>query len=351
MIIQELKINNLRNLSSVDIELSTGLNLIVGPNASGKTSLIESAYLLGRGKTFRGPRQENIIQDGKEQATIFAKMVGQTRETIGLIKRRKGMEISINGSRQRKVSTLADHFPLNLITPKTYELIEASPEIRRRFLDWAVFHVEPSYKNIVSSYLKLVKERNHLLKNDHSLLSHWEASIEKQADSITKYRKGYLTKLTPYFNEVVERYQKMPQLLILYHQGWSDASQSLSSVLESKREIDISRGFTSAGPHRADLKILVDGKMAKYRLSRGEQKIATVALILAQIKLLKQQANKQPLLLIDDLAAELDEKNRETTLSLVRDIDIQVLLTSTSKKIIPLSGDEKVFHVEQGVVS
>ncbi len=350
MIIQELKINNLRNLSSVAMELSTGLNLIVGPNASGKTSLIESVYLLGRGKTFRGPRQENIIQDGKEQATIFANMAGQKRETIGLIKSRKGMEISINGNRQCKVSTLANHFPLNLITPKTYELIEASPEIRRRFLDWAVFHVEPNYKNIVSSYLKLVKERNHLLKNDHSLLSHWEASIEKQADSITKYRKGYLKKLTPYFNEVVQRYRKMPQLLILYHQG-SDASQSLSAVLASKREIDISRGFTSAGPHRADLKILVDGKMAKYRLSRGEQKIATVALILAQIKLLKQQANKQPLLLIDDLAAELDEKNRETTLSLVRDIDIQVLLTSTSKEIIPLSGDEKTFHVEQGVVS
>ncbi len=350
MIIQELKINNLRNLSSVDIKLSAGVNLIVGPNASGKTSLIEAIYLLGRGKTFRDSRQENIIQDGKEQATIFARMVGKTRETIGLIKSRKGIDISINGCRQSKVSTLADHFPISLITPKTYELIEAGPEVRRRFLDWAVFHVEPNYRNIVSSYLKLVKERNQLLKSDHSLLSHWEASIEKQADFINGYRNTYLKKLTPYFNEVVESYFKMPQLLLSYHQG-SNISQPLSMALKSKRDVDISRGFTSVGPHRADLKILVDSKMAKSRLSRGEQKIATVALIIAQIKLLSEQTNKQPLLLIDDLAAELDEKNRETTLLLVRSIDIQVLLTSTSKELIRLSEGERTFHVEQGVVS
>jgi DNA replication and repair protein RecF len=350
VIIQELKVNNLRNLSSVNIELSTGVNLIVGPNASGKTSLIEAVYLLGRGKTFRETRLENIIQDGKESTTIFAKMVGNKRETIGLIKNRKGIEISINGNRQNRVSTLADHFPINLITPKTHEIIEAGPEIRRRFLDWAVFHVEPTYKNIVSSYLKLVKERNHLLKNDHSLLTLWEASIEKQADIINKYRNAYLTKLTPHFNEVVTSYKNMPHLILSYNQG-SDSSRSLSAVLRSKRDIDISRGFTSAGPHRADLKILIDSKMAKSRLSRGEQKIATVALIVAQIKLLNEVANKKPLLLIDDLAAELDEKNRQTTLSLIRGIGIQVLLTSTSKNLIPLVENETVFHVEQGMVS
>jgi DNA replication and repair protein RecF len=349
VIIQELKISHLRNLTSVNMELSAGINLITGPNASGKSSLIEAAYLLGRGKTFRESRQENIIQDGQQQATIFAKMLGNKRETIGLIQKRKGIDISINGNRESKVSTLADYFPLNLITPKTYEIIECGPEYRRRLLDWAVFHVEPKYKNIVSSYLKLVRERNQLLKSDHSLLPHWEQSLEKQADIINRYRSGYLEKLTLHFSDILSCYSDMPDIKLKYQQG-SDPSLPLGKILQQKRGDDILRGFTTAGPHRADLKILVNRKAAKSRLSRGQQKIATIALIFAQVKLLDHLTGKQSLLLIDDLAAELDATNREITLALLRDMGIQVLITATSKSLVPLHEEERVFHVEQGVV-
>lgn len=349
VIIQELKINHLRNLVSVDIQPSPGINLFYGSNGSGKTSLIEGAYLLGRGKTFREARQDNLIQDGQQQVVVFASLLGPKRQTIGFIKKRKGAEISINGKRENRISKLAEHFPVSIITPKSHEIIESGPEYRRRFLDWSVFHVEPSYKGVISSYLKLVRERNHLLKNNHTLLPHWESSLEKQALIINDLRISYLDKLKLYVDNILVNFNDIPKIELIYQQG-SDPTQPLSEVLQQRRQEDILRGYTSVGPHRADLKIAANKRVAKARLSRGQQKIVIIALVLAQIRLLRELTDKTSLLLIDDLAAELDEKNREILIALVRDFRIQTFITATSKDLIKVANDEKVFHVEQGSV-
>ena len=351
MIIHELKISHLRNLTTVDIELAKGLNFFYGSNGSGKTSIIEAAYLLGRGKTFREVRQENIIQDGQDQAIIFARMLSirAAKQTIGFIKNRKGAEISIDGYRESRISKLANHFPVNIITPKSHEIIEAGPNYRRKFLDWAVFHVEPSYKDCIARYQKLLRERNYLLKSDHSLLPYWESSLENEAISIDNHRSSYLHKLTAYFEDILSKFLNIPNISLIYQKGY-EKSTSLGLALEKRRSSDIERGFTSVGPHRADLKIISRQRLAKSRVSRGQQKIITAALVLAQIQLLKEQTGKSSLLLIDDLAAELDDENRKILISTIRSTDVQTFITSTSEGVFDNYSDDGVFHVEQGAV-
>ena len=175
--IQELRVQHLRNLTDICIHPGSGINLIYGENASGKTSIVEAIYLLGRGKTFRDSRQENIIQEGENEAVVFARIDENERTDIGIKKDHRSTEIRINGRKEARISTLATRCPINIITPRSHEIIERGPELRRRFIDWGVFHVEPSYKNDVVSYLKLIRERNQLLRSDHTLLRHWDSSI------------------------------------------------------------------------------------------------------------------------------------------------------------------------------
>ena len=350
MIIQELRVQHLRNLIDICIHPGNGINLIYGDNASGKTSIIEAIYLLGRGKTFRDSRQENIIQEGANETVVFARIEANKRIDIGIKKDRRSSEIRINGHKENKISTLATVCPVKIITPRSHEIIEGGPELRRRFIDWGVFHVEPSYKNDVVNYLKLIKERNRLLKADHTLLSHWDDAIEKYADNINLKRQKYLELLFGQIETVLSHFDGLPMIEFDFRQGW-DKENTLSKALEMKRKQDIARGFTSVGPHRADLIINAKGKQVKSRLSRGQQKLVVTAMIVAQANLMVEQVNTTPLILIDDLAAELDDKNRRSLVDLLRAMDGQVYITSTRKDLIrPVAGDA-VFHVEHGRIS
>lgn len=350
-----LDVHHLRNLEKVRLEPSTGLNLIQGQNASGKTSLLEAIYLLGLSRSFRSHPAKQYIQKGEEKAVLFGTVREGGREhTLGVQKGLKDIsQIRIDGERVQTISALAQQFPLQIITPHSHILIEGPPEERRRFLDWGVFHVEPSYHASWQSYRQTLRQRNALLKQGttSSELVHWDKQLIVHAEGVHQARRTYIESFAPRFIQLSSEVVEEGSLDIHYYPGWSDR-QSLAEHIAAGSSRDMQLGYTVNGPHRADLRITLDGQDAATVLSRGQQKMLVAAMKVAQAEHFMQAMGRECTLLIDDLPAELDREYQGLLLQQVRRCGSQVFLTAIEAEKLELGGWEggKLFHVEHGQV-
>ncbi len=355
MSIERLKVSHLRNLTDVDITPSSQLNLILGPNASGKTSMLEAIYLIAHAKSFRDKTNSILIQRQHSALTCFAQLeILGTHHRVGIRKDlRQLTEIHIDGNKVSSSSTLAGLTPLQLITPESYQLLTEGPKVRRSFIDWLLFHVEQGFHTQWTAYRRAIKQRNSALKSGHSRqqIVIWDDEMVQHAEYINRWRRQIIKHLNqlsaPFFSHM------LPGLdfSLSYQQGWS-ADKSLSQALQDSIDTDFRRHFTTVGPHRAELQVRVNNLQAAKVLSRGQMKLAVCALKLAQIELLKSNSNKRCIVLVDDLPAELDHKNRRLLIELLTNLGTQVFITSTDETLIepPETADKKVFHVEHGVV-
>ncbi len=354
MHIARLTVSRLRNLNRVDIQPGPLLNLIIGENASGKSSLLEAVHLLGLARSFRTRHSRQMITDGEPELTVF----GQLSEPTHRIGIRKGcddsIEIQVDGSRLKSSSPLASMIPLQLITPESHELITGSPKLRRGFIDWALFHVEHSFHSSWNRYAKAIKQRNGSLRaqRPEPEVRIWDREIIEMGELIDRLRRDYLDRMERYVPSFLQRMMGVEQVQLRYRSGWS-RELTFPDALNQQFQRDRKQGFTSVGPHRGDLKVVVDGHDSVTHLSRGQQKILVCALKLAQASLLQEESGKSSILLIDDLPAELDEQRRSRLLELLDEMGMQSLVSATSESLIP---DEprmqrKVFHVEHGVIT
>jgi DNA replication and repair protein RecF len=364
MFLQRLAIHGLRNLEHVDIQLSAGPNFFFGENGSGKTSLLEGVYLLSRGRSFRHRNLKTVINHQLEECTCFGALKDVAdpyyQGAVGVTRKRQGdFVFKVNGEQVHTASKLAEALPVQLINSETFQLLEGSPSYRRGFLDWGVFHVEHNYRELWARYLRCLKHRNSLLRHgriDDLEMAVWNREFTQLAREVTAYRKSYLEQLIPVLDRVVERLGLVRGWEFQFYAGWDDGS-SLEELLQRNQERDRKVGFTQAGPHRAELKILVDKRLASEVLSRGQTKILVSALKIAQGFLFRDRVNKQCIYLLDDLPAELDAQHRQKVSELLLDLGVQVLITGVDKqellKAWPDAGDNNkgLFHVKQGAVT
>jgi DNA replication and repair protein RecF len=353
MRIKSLGVRNLRLFSAADFSSFSQLNLIYGPNASGKTSLLEAIYLLATARSFRTANMLELLRHGSDALQITAKVVGpQGREiALGLERGRDSLLLRAGGKRVHRASELAQWLPAQIIHPESHQLISGGPKGRRRFLDWGVFHVEPGFQALWRRYDKALKQRNAALRSrgQTPVDQAWNSELDMAGAEIDRMRRRYVAELGEIMPGFISAMMERPDFGLDYYPGWESCRNSLLQELTQTLAHDRRRGFTCSGPHRADLIFNYQGQPAAQVISRGQQKLLVIALFLAQAELLTRKTGRSSVLLFDDLAAELDTAHRQKVLAVLEGMAVQVFITALDKDAIqPEGADVKRFHVEHG---
>lgn len=367
MLLEQLIVKNVRNLAETELRFAPGLNFLTGANGSGKTSLLESVSLLCRGKSFRTPNIRNVICHGEEGLGVWGQLQDEVRGSMNVAfakNRQNETEVKINGAEVRRASELVETMPMQVITADSGEIVHGPPKIRRRFLDRGLVHERSGYLTWRREYQRVLRQRNTCLRSDPGkeqvrLLDAWEERLGEIGQRIVQYQADYVDTINRRLQEVKLALEEMGEasvsVSLVYHPGWSEEGEQLLSVLRSTRQRDVKLGRTLAGPHAADIRIQAGEHLAAKVLSRGEAKSLAQALNVAQADQLHRAKGRNSLFLVDELAAELDERRRMTFLDLLTHRRYQVLAASA----IPLgvadtrkgqSWQCRLFHVEQGRV-
>lgn len=368
MLVEKISIDKFRNLSNIQLEVAPRVNILCGANGSGKTSLLEAIYCLGFGRSFRTHQIRQLVQDGEEAFTLFAKlqssMTAQSLNNsmeavhrVGYRRFRNGdAQIRVNGETEKRFSNLAKLMPVQLITPESVELITGGPKLRRQFLDWGLFHVEHSFYASWAAYVRLLKQRNALLRQGQHQRqdgAYWDQQLAYSGEQVAQARIAYVENLNMLLNQYCHRFLPQYDFRFKLVHGWNKEEHTLLEALDSKVDVDRKHGFTSVGPHKAEWQIRVDGVDARERLSRGQLKLLVAALRLVQSQDYKVQQGQSCILLVDDLPAELDERNQETLCNALKESESQVFVTAIDESKIKShfsATETQLFHVEHGTI-
>jgi DNA replication and repair protein RecF len=347
-----LQVTDFRCLQSAELEFDPRFTLISGPNASGKTSLLEAIYVLGRGRSFRTRRLEHLIRHGVERFVIFGEVDTAHRQVpMGVEGSRAGIRAQIDGDKPSSLAELALQLPVQIIDPEVHHLIEEGPSRRRRFLDWGVFHVEQSFVGHWQRYQQVLKQRNAALKSHQprTVVSVWDSDLVRSGELLSAARARYVTTLSPRA-EAIGRNLLGMELSLSYRSGWSK-DQSMAEALQQSWTHDQEAGATQIGPHRAELAIRLDGTTVKDRISRGQQKLLAAALLIAQIKLFPEGSPVQPSLLLDDPAAELDDDRLAGLIREVSSQSVQLIVTTLHGEFSAFGEPGRRYQMSSGQVS
>lgn len=353
--LQRLLITGVRNLQPCQLSLSR-LNLFYGLNGSGKSSLLEAVHLLATGRSFRSHQIRKVIQDGQKVCTVFSQL--NNGQQLGISKDLQAVQVlKRNGAIVSSLAELAHDLPVQLIHPESFEIIDGGSKQRRQLIDWLLFHVEPNFYASWLRYQRALVQRNALLKNARVDESEWRAWEQELADSAIILHDFRLAIIDDWLIFVQNALLLLlPQLSITmdYVAGFDVAIDFTVQLAESRAK-DRERGHTQLGPHRADLRLKTDLGLVEAVLSRGQKKLFICALKLAQVAFLRAN-NKYCVVLLDDVASELDAVARLRLLTHLQQLDAQILMTAVEvDEVWPilhrLDEQAKLFHVEQGEVT
>jgi len=356
MQLRRLTVRNLRTLADVCVDVDADLLVITGANGSGKTSFLEAIHLLGTGRSFRTRGVQDVVRRDADSLLVsgrFELESGQEK-VIGIEKPRSGgARFRVDGRDVRTASELARELPLVVVTPDSQRLLTDGAESRRRLLDWLMFHVEPDYQAEHARYRRALRQRNAMLRTGNVSRAERRVWCEEMACSalaLDAMRRDRLSKALPLLEAALSRLSALP-VSLEYRPGWS-TELPLETLLLQSWDSDVARGYTVHGPHRADLVIKVHGRAAQHVVSRGEGKILVFAVLVGFAELLVQQLARRPLMLVDELASELDEKNRSRFAGVLRDLGLQTFVTAVSESLVSVGGWERVgrYVAEQGNV-
>jgi DNA replication and repair protein RecF len=359
MSLLSLSASQFRNLTAVSLSAHNRFNLLVGMNGSGKTSLLEAIYYLAHGRSFRTSRPQRLVQHETDAFVLHAKVSAQQQtHSLGLQRDKHGdLLLRLNGANVSRLAEFATLLPVQLITPDSFRLFFGGPKERRQFFDMGLFHVEPGFFDSWLRFNKVLKQRNALLKSARqydSQFEFWDQQFVQLAFDLQRLRQRYISQLELAFRALTPDEPLMSALSFQLQQGWPEkvtTPDDLQQLLRHSFSQDSRMGFTQYGPQKADLKLKKDQWAAEEVLSRGQLKVVLFALKIAQNNVIRDSGQKQPLLLIDDLASELDQESTRQIFSYLRDINSQVFITAiNAAQVSPFIAADQMamFHVEHG---
>ena len=363
MLIRRLQLQSFRRFSEVELHPQPGFNLITGDNGSGKTSLLEALHLLAHGRSFRGRVRDGLIRRDDPALSVFAEWQAgcNTSHRAGLRHAGGEWEARLDGAAVGHLGELCEVLAVVSFEPGSHALIDGPSEGRRRYLDWGLFHVERAERGgdfllQWRRHARALKQRNALLRQHRAdaQLDAWEHELAQAGESLTAQREAHVARLQPHLESMVAAL--LPgaggaQLGL--NPGWRRQELSLADALLLARDRDLAQGHTSVGPHRADLRLELRDLPGRDGLSRGQAKLAALALLLAQAACLAGQDGYWPVLQLDDLASELDRHHQQRVLQALHASGAQVLVTGTEPPPVlqQLGLPIARFHVEHGIVS
>jgi DNA replication and repair protein RecF len=370
MRITRLQIAQLRRLERLELRPAAGINLITGDNGAGKTSLLEGLHLLAYGRSFRGRVRDGLIRTGAAAVEVFAEWqedgiasnAGARTRRAGLRHCGQDWEGRLDGRDVVHLGELCAALAVVTFEPGSHALVVGGGEPRRRLVDWGLFHVEQHDTEGASAgeflalwrrYSRALKQRNALLKSRlrDRQLDAWDQELAEAGEPLTRHRQRYLEGLEPVFREVVaELAPALGAAQLHFLPGWSRETLSLADALVLARDRDLANGFTSVGPHRADWRIDYAALPGRETLSRGQAKLTALALLLAQARHHADLCGEWPVVALDDLASELDQRHQTRVLERLSQSGAQVFVSGTESPaaIESLGLEVARFHVEQG---
>lgn len=353
---ERLRIQGLRCLADVGVDLGEGIHVFVGPNGAGKTSVLEAAYLLSHGRSFRSGAREALLQRGRPSLAVFAETAGTVagvRRRLGLGRQGARWEARLDGA-DVPLGQLVQACAVVCFEPGSHALVAGAAEERRRFLDWGVFHVEHAFLDLWRRYQRALKQRNALLRTGVAgpgeLYAPWEYELSEAGAAIDAYRRGYLEQWLPVLARTAGfLLPELGAVSLRYRRGWADDA-ALSDVLIGQRGRDLARGHTTQGAHRADWSLAFEHAPLREHLSRGQEKLTALSCLLAQAELHAERLGEWPIVCLDDLASELDLAHQAAVVERLAAVGAQVLVTGTECPASLLTRPHRLFHVEQGQI-
>lgn len=368
MYVQWVKLKNFRNYKEEAVVFHPNVNLILGNNAQGKTNLLESIYITSLGKSFRTSRDSEMIGFGGDYARVEAHFDKSGQELSVLADYSKdGKSVQIDGVRISRNIEMLSHVYAVVFSPEDLKIVKEEPEKRRKFLDRELCQIKPVYYRYLGRYKKILQQRNTLLKGGDVSSEHlfvWDQELVSYGVKIIAERKKFISQL----NEISGQ----------LHKGISNGRESLNLSYESSvalpeaegkeedekevlkdsflkklkrnEKLDRMRGNTSVGPHKDDLKICVEGIDIRHFGSQGQQRTAALSLKLAEIRMIQQETEENPLLLLDDVLSELDGERQRYLIQSLKGVQIFITATEIGETLKKNMPDGYVFLVDQGKV-
>ena len=356
MSLTKISINNFRCFKNVDLQLSPGINLFFGKNGSGKTSILESVFIFSSGKSFKSSNLASLVNYENDKFTL--KAFDNLKGYIVEIEKNKNKPISVLlNNKKITTSKLIKEFPCTPIHNNTFSFADASPDFRRKLLDRSIFISEKSFSECWFSYYRSLKQRNSILKNNRiSDIYIWNTKLSDEGIKLNNMRKNFFMKTKNEFHYLIDLIQPSSVfeffnlIEIDFFRGW-DENKNLNDLLQENQDIDLKRKSTTQGPHKSDIKFLINNIDARQILSRGEQKFFSILWSLAQHEVLKKQYKINATLIVDDIKSELDDRVFNLFVETLKHIKTQAIFSCIddcfSSKIIASLNEFKKFHVEQ----
>jgi DNA replication and repair protein RecF len=350
--LRRLTLREFRLYSAADLELSPGFTILEGPNAAGKTSLLEAVYLLGTGRLLRARRDAEAVRSGAELAEVHGKLEPSGTQVRVELPRGGRKRVWVNEMSLRRAADLLGRLPMVCAHSEDMDLLRGEPAERRLYMDLELSAAYPAYLRHLADYRRALEQRNALLKQaretwvEDAQFEIWEVTLAEHGEPLRRYRREFVAALSGPAADV-QAHLGGEELGLRYETA--DAGMDVE-LLARNRAAEVARGSTQIGPHRDDLAVAVAGRDARIFASQGQQRTAVLALKLALLPVLRGIHGRNPLLLLDDMLSDLDQDRRARLSDWVVHQASQALLTCTEARA---AGEEilrmaEVVRVESG---
>lgn len=356
MFLRYLLLRQFRNIESLSLQPDPGFNVFWGDNGQGKTNILESIYLLGTLKGFRGNRNEEFVRQGQEACRLEAEVEAQgLRHKIELTISRQGKSPRLDGKESRSANDFFGHLRPVLFSPEEVGLARGYPAGRRALLDRAIFQVNPGYLAQVLDYMRCLKQRNRLLKEQRSdgEIEPWTEALISSGERLREERRRYLERLGPIFRRAYHSIAAGREEADCDYCCAGAGEGQLRGELERCFERERRLGQTLAGPHRDDIEFTVEGRPVRLYGSQGQQRSVILAFKTAQIIDLEGLTGESPVLLLDDMTSELDRHRQAFFFRFLLERRGQVFITTTERESLAEGGLDRAryFRVKEGALS
>lgn len=363
MYIKDIKLNNFRNYSNLNLKFDKGINIIYGANAQGKTNLLEAIYVLALTKSHRSFIDNNLIKKECENSKILGNVViHDMLSKFEVYLEPKKKKLKLDNDFIKKTGDYISKINIIIFYPEDLELIKGSPNIRRRFLNLELSQLNPTYYNILNDYNRLLKMRNDYIKSnfmhiDENYFSVLTSYLIDRTIQLMKMRKKFIDKINVYAENIFFHISGLHDFHLIYKPFFEyeedevQMKNNLQELYQSYFEKEIKYKTTLIGPHRDDFEFCIDLMNLKNYGSQGQQRMAVLAVKLSEIEIFKSYKKDSPILLLDDVFSELDENKKNNLLKYITD-DIQTIITTTDLIDIDptIKKSSKLIEIEKGTI-